>query len=62
MLCSECNGGTKVCDTAAEYNAVYRRRKCLSCGKTFYTAERIEKSQAMLRNKIYLLRKEKYEQ
>lgn len=39
MVCPECKGDVKVVDTVTNDECVYRRRKCLSCGHTFYTRE-----------------------
>lgn len=40
MTCPECGGKTKVMDTVTISEEVYRRRKCLSCDKLFYTVEK----------------------
>ena len=40
MTCVYCGGKTKVTDCASSSDEVIRRRKCLDCGKVFYTAER----------------------
>lgn len=40
MTCLYCGGKTKVIDCATSPEEVIRRRKCLECGKVFYTAER----------------------
>lgn len=39
MHCNECGGKTIVIDTRGFENEVYRKRKCLGCGRKFYTAE-----------------------
>jgi transcriptional regulator NrdR family protein len=41
MTCPKCNGKIKVIDSAhnTDDNEMYRRRKCLECGHTFYTTE-----------------------
>jgi transcriptional regulator NrdR family protein len=40
MKCSKCSGKVKVLDTihSAE-NEIYRRRKCLECGRIFFSTE-----------------------
>ena len=38
MYC-ECNGKTAVIDTVKGEDEIYRKRKCLKCGKIFYTVE-----------------------
>jgi transcriptional regulator NrdR family protein len=40
MTCLYCGGKTKVIDTGRSTEEVIRRRKCLECGKLFFTAER----------------------
>ncbi len=39
MVCSKCNSKTRVIDTIATDITSIRRRKCLSCGCSFYTEE-----------------------
>ncbi len=39
MECPECSNKTKVLDTRKYSGAVYRKRKCKSCGFTFWTEE-----------------------
>lgn len=40
MTCLYCGGSTKVIESRSSTEEVIRRRKCLDCGKLFYTAER----------------------
>jgi transcriptional regulator NrdR family protein len=40
MTCLYCGGKTKVMDSASSTEEVVRRRKCLECGKLFFTVER----------------------
>jgi len=40
MTCLCCGGKTKVMDSGSSTEEVIRRRKCLECGKLFFTAER----------------------
>ena len=41
MVCPKCGGKTKVNKTIQikDDNEVYRNRKCLACGHSFYTTE-----------------------
>lgn len=39
MTCPICGGKTKVIDSAADYESVYRKRKCVECGCRFETTE-----------------------
>lgn len=39
MNCPLCGGKTKVIDTAADCESVYRKRKCLECKYNFTTTE-----------------------
>ena len=41
MKCPKCNkGGVRTIKTVdVSWNEVYRHKKCLSCGHTFFTAE-----------------------
>ena len=39
MICKICGGNTRVIDTAASPDKQIRRRKCKTCGATFYTVE-----------------------
>ena len=39
MFCKECRGKTIVIDTRSFEDEVYRKRKCLVCGRKFFTAE-----------------------
>ena len=39
MLCKYCGGATKVMETSKLVDEVYRRRKCVECGKISYTVE-----------------------
>ena len=39
MYCKECGGKTIVIDTRSFENEVYRKRKCIVCGRKFFTAE-----------------------
>lgn len=39
MLCTECDGKTKVIDTRRNEFEVYRHRECTVCGHKFYTIE-----------------------
>lgn len=39
MNCKFCNNKTSVVDTVPYNHKVYRRRRCVSCDKTFYTVE-----------------------
>lgn len=43
MSCPECNAKTTVIDGSNNFNEneLYRKRKCLNCGKTYYTIESI---------------------
>lgn len=46
MKCIYCkNGETKVYNSAATNNVVIRHRQCLSCGKKFFTEERVGENQ-----------------
>ena len=45
MICPECGAETTVADCSRGDHIVVRRRKCLNCGESFYTAERrVDKS------------------
>ena len=39
MTCAKCEGATSVIGTAKDSDCVYRKRRCQSCGYTFYTEE-----------------------
>lgn len=39
MTCPICGGDTKVIDSAADCECVYRKRKCVECGHKFATSE-----------------------
>jgi transcriptional regulator NrdR family protein len=39
MTCPVCGGETKVIDTAGDYEAVYRTRRCVQCEHRFSTIE-----------------------
>ena len=39
MRCKNCSGYLKVVRTREKLNSVYRERKCISCGSSFYTKE-----------------------
>lgn len=39
MTCIYCGGDTKVIDTCGGTDEIIRRRRCLTCRKTFYTVE-----------------------
>jgi transcriptional regulator NrdR family protein len=39
MTCPICGGKTKVINSAADYESVYRKRKCVECGRRFETTE-----------------------
>lgn len=43
MNCPWCNGKTRVVDTGANEDAIYRQRKCVVCGHEIYTVERESK-------------------
>jgi hypothetical protein len=43
MICPYCShDGTRVTDSRATHNQVWRRRECLSCKQRFTTAETID--------------------
>lgn len=45
MKCPKCNGKVQVVETIQmPENQVARRRKCLECGRRFYTSEQIVKA------------------
>lgn len=39
MTCPVCGGKTRVLDSEADSESVYRRRKCVECDHRFYTTE-----------------------
>lgn len=40
MICPKCEGKVRVIDSVhTNDNEEYRKRRCLNCGHTFYTAE-----------------------
>ena len=39
MTCPICGGKTKVVDSVADCECVYRKRSCADCGHTFATTE-----------------------
>lgn len=39
MTCPVCGGKNRVIDSRSDVEVVYRKRLCLECGHTFYTAE-----------------------
>lgn len=39
MICPMCDGKVRVIDSKADYDAVYRKRKCNLCCHVFYTEE-----------------------
>ena len=41
MKCTECGGKTKVLESGLWEDGFHRRRKCMKCGKEFYTSEAI---------------------
>ena len=49
MVCSECNGNSKVIDNVEIDGYMYRKRQCLNCGHKFYTTE-IEVNYKRIRN------------
>lgn len=51
MICSECGGKVQCRDNAnTDKNEVYRKRKCLGCGRIFYTIEfEVDKDEAFMK-------------
>ena len=41
MNCVKCGGTTRVVDTCADKDTVYRKRKCTSCGLIIYSTEQL---------------------
>lgn len=39
MKCTECGHKTKVIESGLWKDSFHRKRKCLKCGKVFYTSE-----------------------
>ena len=60
MKCIYCKEGkTKVYDTAFTDAIVVRHRQCLSCGKSFFTEERVGEHQTELNSMIYRIKEGK---
>lgn len=53
MYCRECGGKTIVMDTRSFEEEVYRKRKCLNCGRNFYTAEYEDDIEQRGKNGLY---------
>lgn len=49
MQCPNCAETTKVINTIAKYDSVYRVRQCLACGYRFTTNEIEDNSEHVLR-------------
>lgn len=49
MKCPQCKGDVKVEYTLSDTEGVYRKRRCLKCGHTFYTSE-VEDSAEVYKN------------
>ena len=59
MKCMYCRSTkTQVLDSVATTSGVIRRRKCKSCGKTFYTEENSKSNQYELRAALNHFREE----
>ena len=45
MICQKCKSQVHTIDVAqnTDTNDIYRKKKCLSCGYTFYTIEKVVK-------------------
>lgn len=39
MVCPNCGGKTKVKESRADSDVIYRRRRCIDCNYIFYTEE-----------------------
>ena len=42
MKCTECGYKTKVIESGLWKGAFHRKRKCMKCGKVFYTSEVVD--------------------
>jgi transcriptional regulator NrdR family protein len=42
MKCTECGNKTKVIESGAWKGSFHRKRKCMTCGKVFYTSESVD--------------------
>ncbi len=49
MKCIECEGKATVTDSVEINNVIFRRRKCQSCNRIFYT----EESQGIQQNELF---------
>ena len=50
MICAKCKGQTKVINTVAKMDAVYRVRQCVNCGERFTTAEQVDNSEHVVQS------------
>lgn len=55
MKCKECGNLMKVLDTYynKDRSEIYRKRRCVNCGKEIYTYERCPKSNEVFVEKIW---------
>ena len=57
MKCTNCNGNVKVTDSVTIGNVVFRRRKCVECGKIIYTEESTSIRHQELKKRFWKVRR-----